>query len=376
MNFTPCSNFGRMLIIISRVKFLGKNNFMQKKVCIMKRSRAFILSEQLMAIMLQAGFILVLCMSFYMLTTFYAQTQQIMTARNHAERVISFMDDKIRNAGLGLWNCGNTSSGVRSALPQFTSTTGKPLNNFKLPLALMENETNTEPKCRADKTYVQYGSVLTVLYGDRDLSNGAGENILIIKNNENELKLLNTTDNNPKNVRKLFGGEPPSALNINCYAVTEATGIPMYISSLTDSGIMTIAKYGSCADVDVADGSELIPLKCMQMLVHGADSGEGRQFAFRELKATSTNVIWGDTYNQEKGILDIYMELDTTNKVFTLYVLATGGYDANLNNSRPELWPADAQPSDWDNSTYRHHIVYVSRASWKLNNIPKNFRWN
>ena len=73
----------------------------------MKRSRAFILAEILMTIMLQAGFLLVLCSSFYLLVNFYSKTQQVLSARNHAERVISFVDDKIRHAGLGLWRCGS-----------------------------------------------------------------------------------------------------------------------------------------------------------------------------------------------------------------------------------------------------------------------------
>ncbi|MBQ9573843.1 MAG: hypothetical protein IJR27_01010 [Synergistaceae bacterium] len=81
----------------------------------MRRSRAFILSEILMTMMLQAGFILVLCTSFYMLTSFYSKTQQVLTARSHAERAISFFDDKIKNAGLGLWRC-DTPSEIRAAL--------------------------------------------------------------------------------------------------------------------------------------------------------------------------------------------------------------------------------------------------------------------
>ena len=74
----------------------------------MKRLRAFILSEILMTMILQAGFILTLFGAFYLMMEFYTKTQAVLTARDHAERVIQFMDDKIRAAGLGLWACTNS----------------------------------------------------------------------------------------------------------------------------------------------------------------------------------------------------------------------------------------------------------------------------
>ncbi|MBR0279913.1 MAG: hypothetical protein IJQ75_08060, partial [Synergistaceae bacterium] len=101
----------------------------------MKRSRAFILAEQLMTIMLQAGFILVLCASFYQVISFYTRTQQVLTARNHAERVISFMDDKIRNAGLGLWRCGN-SEAIRAKLTNIAQLATNDTKGYKLPVSL------------------------------------------------------------------------------------------------------------------------------------------------------------------------------------------------------------------------------------------------
>ena len=57
------------------------------------RRKAFLLTEQLMTILLQAGFILVLVTTFYLMLNFYTKTQQVLTARNRAERVIQFVDD-------------------------------------------------------------------------------------------------------------------------------------------------------------------------------------------------------------------------------------------------------------------------------------------
>ena len=141
-------------------------------------------------------------------------------------------------------------------------------------------------------------------------------------------------------------------------------------------------------DITIPAAGELMGLNCMQMFVH-THEGE-RQFAFRELQSdgeSGEGANWENKkYNQEKGILDIYMEVDRSTNIFTLWVLASGGYDASLNNPRPETWPKEANPRGntdeeakeaWLNhSEYPHHIVYVSRASWKLNNIPQNFTWD
>ena len=137
-------------------------------------------------------------------------------------------------------------------------------------------------------------------------------------------------------------------------------------------------------DITVPAGGDLMNMIYMQMFVHGDDTkSDMRQFAFRELTASGTG--WDKTYNQEKGILDIYMELDTDINTFTLWVLATGGYDEGSDPTpRPESWPKEAIPSAttdqgakdaWRASDYCHHTVYVSRATWKLNNITSYFTW-
>ena len=157
----------------------------------------------------------------------------------------------------------------------------------------------------------------------------------------------------------------------------------MRIYDVSTKGEVTIRTYLASA-VEVADGSELIPLKCMQMFVHTYE--DRRQFAFSEPieTAATKKLIWGSDHNQEEGILEIYMTLDTTTNIFTLYVLASGGYDEGVRNPRPESWPKEANPKGdtdeaaktaWLGHDYSHHIVYVSRASWKLNNL-EGFSWN
>lgn len=377
----------------------------------MKRSRAFILSEQLLAILLQAGFILVLCMSFYLLTTFYAQSQQIMTARNHAERVISFVDNKIRYAGLGLWRCGSPEIICKrldkiNMLRLSTSTN----RAHKLPIALKWLKDGKEVIPLKDAAQRE-GDMLTLLYAQRDLSSGSGEVISAFSESRNlewkssssanYLEAANITlldqDNGRNNIvnNSIFNFKDNDEKDIRGYALMESVGLPMYLQGISEKWI-TLWVYvpdltsSPSEEIIVPAGGELMGLNCMQMFVHGTDGvDEGRQFAYRELQ--EGGAAWDKTYNQEKNILDIYMKRDKDNNTFTLWVLATGGYDANLNNPRPETWPDNANPrlstydSDkiqtakdakeaWDNSDYRHHIVYVSRASWKLNNLEK-FNW-
>ena len=362
-----------------------------------------------MTIMLQAGFILVLCASFYQVISFYTRTQQVLTARNHAERVISFMDDKIRNAGLGLWRCGN-SEAIRAKLTNIAQLATNDTKGYKLPVSLkwlkdgLSTNTDKVPKLSLSQNA---GDVLTLLYAQRDLSSGDDQLIpftasplqLTYQNKYGQiywggsLQILDRNNINKFNSSKTF--ELGNIGYIKGYAVMEAMGYPIHLRGI-DKKQLLVQAFGfavnpSLEEITIPAASEIIGLNCMQMYVRDKNDGHGRQFAYRELKDDSTG--WnGTTYNQEKGILDIYMEVDRDKNIFTLWVLATGGYDASMNNPRPDTWPDNANPrlakynadntqspedakTAWLASDYCHHIVYVSRATWKLNNIPPNFGW-
>lgn len=352
-----------------------------------------------MTIMLQASFILVLCASFYQLISFYTRTQQVLTARNHAERVISFIDDKIRNAGLGLWKC-KSSEAIRGKLGNIGMLsrpgTGAADSGYKWPVALKWNDGELKDGYMNDipqrSISQNSGDVLTVLYAKRNPTTGNQEAITafkeaatLIDSNCYTLQLLDKdTSDNPAKVQSLFD-TPSSNSNIKNYAVMESFGVPMYVDVNVSTGGVDVRVYGlePSETITVPAAGDLMTLNCMQMFVHDKNDGQGRQFAFREL--TNGGNWENKKYNQEKGILDIYMEVDRMHNIFTLWVLATGGYDASLNNPRPDTWPKEANPrgntdqaakTAWLANDYCHHIVYVSRASWKLNNIPQGFTWD
>ena len=345
-----------------------------------------------MTIMLQAGFILVLCASFYQVISFYTRTQQVLTARNHAERVISVMDDKIRNAGLGLWRCGN-SEAIRAKLTNIAQLATNDTKGYKLPVSLkwlkdgLSINKDKVPKLSLSQNA---GDVLTLLYAQRDLSSGDENEVITAFREAKTLAVIPYTNIDVRETFKLLdlnNSKPYTNLtnlqnnslfkfdgtagNIKNYAVMEGVGIPLYLENMdVNSGQITVKVFNTTNSetITVPAAGELLAINCMQMFVHTHE--KERQFAYRALKDDGTG--WNDTYNQEKGILDIYMEVDRDKNIFTLWVLATGGYDASMNNPRPDTWPEKA---NWDND-YSHHIVYVSRATWKLNNIPQNFTWN
>lgn len=367
----------------------------------MRRSRAFILSEILMTMLLQAGLILVLCSSFYLLLSFHAKTQQVLAAKNHADRVLQFVDGKIRHTGLGLWKC-HDSQAIRSKLENIVMLYGDGSNKaYRLPLALqwkkdnLDTGTTTIPLKSNEQ---DKGDVMTLLYAQKDVSSGDSNEIisafskekqLVPKTNssiwESNVTLLDTNSLSKLKDKSLFkfsGNEQ----DIKKYAVMERLGVPIYLRGFvtTQLSVRVFNMTSSQSrDITIPAAGDLMSLVCMQMFVQDEGDGQGRQFSFRRLADGGSS--WGYTYHQEKNILDIYMELDTDKRIFTLYVLATGGYDIEASNPRPETWPIQANPQgssvekakeEWLNSDYCHHIVYVSRKSWKLHNIPTNFTWN
>ena len=370
----------------------------------MKRSRAFVLVELLTTMLLQAGFILVMCVSFYMLASFYTKTQQLLTAKDHADRVILFFEDKIIHAGLGLWRCAN-SGVVRARFDKFNEIRSKTANNAKyiLPIAVrtrQNQDEDTGSTYRPDSVAnggVYAGNMLVFLYAERDISSGSGGTNLIISadtewSNKDAQTIINTfqlidtdPDNNLNNSD--FDRDNTNNTNIKRYAVMETAGVPIYLENIdTTNHRITCKVFGTSAykpEKNIALTGELMYLKCMRLFTRGnLNKNQERQFAFRELKTDGTG--WENTYNQEEGVLEIHMELDTNTNIFTLWVMGTGGVDYTINTSRPATWPEDAHPtpSEWNSDDsdnlyrlYKHSVVYVSRASWKLNNIPAGFDW-
>ena len=361
----------------------------------MKKFRAFILAEQLMPIMLQAGFILVLCGTFYLLTSFYSNMNQALTARNHAERVISFVDAKVRHAGLGLWQCENSAS-IRSHINTIPMLYGDSRYGYTLPVSITENDENMNedfiPRRTAtpEGTAAQNeGNVLTLLYTEREENNDFimtfVKNIDFApasnkKSGSATMTFLGDDDGksafiNNKTGVSFFRVSNKKNNNINRWGVAEAIGLPFFVDAINYPNIKVwFYSDSSLPDtIMIPNGGEIMYLRCMQMFVRS--DGDERQFVFRELAEDGKK--WREAIIQEDNILDIYAKLESN--VLTLYVLASGGRNTGANTPRPDTWPKEAEPKGstdeaakaaWLASDYCNHIVYVSRSSWRLHNVP------
>lgn len=396
-----------------------------------------------MTIMLQAGFLLVLVTAFYLLLNFYTKTQQVLTARNHAERVIQFVDDKIRHAGLGLWGC-TSSRAIRSSmypieilserkgkreLPSYSGTRG-----YKLPLSLSWLSDGLdfaplvgEPTGGASSSVFD-GNVLVLLYAEKE----ENEDFIMAYTKKTDFTLYgsgnlsgyaemtflhedgynsSTFTNDKKGINFFRVNGHKKKTNIYRWGVVESIGRPFFVDSIqTSTLVMKVWFYADSIlgdklpdKIAIPEPGEVMYLKCMQMYAQkdsaeGADSGSGGSavssyhFIFREperaaSKQENDGKTWGSGVIQEDGIIDLYMTLDRSTNIFTLYVLATGGTNDRSDTPRPDAWPKEAEPKGatdeearekWleSDKNYSGQIVYVARKSWKLNNVPDGFVWD
>ena len=440
----------------------------------MKRSKGYILAEILTSMLLQAGFVLVLCGAFYILVSFSSASQQVLVARQRGQRVVQYLDSRIRSAGLGFYNCFNFENGattifpgakgVKEALQPFMGSRFR--TGLKLPVALefLDNSTMTGTP-RAWATYqadnghrIQYGNMITFLYAKRNTSADinlvvtvdtahadtppvtkpniqnplwlieekwsddsalafveANANLIVSSRRVDEAKraydrcrgrgysistsifcsivneffsyLANrekwetinrqinqireritdsdlVLDINLAYTYKFLSSENNFEFviseNLNSWCVMAGTGTPFKIVS--NLNFEYAGGFAPASDIHTAD--ELLYLKCERMFA--ADEADGRSFYFQELSDD-----WSDRTVFQDGILELYFELDTNTNILDLYVLSSGGKDGKV-HSRPQNWPGKAR---WK-SDYGYHVIYISKASWKLENIPDNFVWN
>ena len=355
----------------------------------MKRSKAFILVEILTGMVLQAGFIIVLCTSFYLMLSFYTRTQQTLSARQKAEKVIAYVDARIKHAGLGLQECKNSSE-IRDALFKVTNLLES--QKLTLPVAITSGDWKFREK---DSNGKFKGNRLTLLFTERasglkliirtiespDLSgyndpmilssdkdataNGISVDIGFILKSKNGYNQSEFNKNTSNSTRILY---------LNSYAVMAGTGRPLYVGPVdTSKGTFGLYLFSQSSTTgqytaNIYPGDELLYLKCERMLV------EGENFRFWRYGESNN---WDDKkkHPHEEGILEIYFELDTTKNILDMYVLASGGNNDLRNTQKPSAWPGT-----WK-SEYANYIVYMSCASWKLHNIHfdtdlTNHGWN
>ena len=397
----------------------------------LRRLKGFTLAEILTGLLLQALFILVLCGTFYLLVSFGSGTQQILTARERGQRVISYFDSRIRNAGLGMSRLTSSNS-YRTALEPLVKagtdepnplalTTTDTKKQLRLPVAITdydipiennlskfnENMKKASVKSRDkgttnDKTII-YGNILTLIYSQKEEPKSQKNLVIvpvsadnvhleskdeIMTNSQKDFMFIDFESNsNPYNFYNPNNDDNPEQ-NIDNWAALVGTEIPLNTrrienqrsfktsDDVTKKGYFVTLINKNASNAIIHAGDELLHLRGERLFVADINDNDERNFRFQTL----TN-DWGRREPHQRDILEIYMELDTETNIFTLWVLASGGKDSRK-HKRPSSWPDTARPiktsakDNWDTSDYCYHVVYVSKASWKLHNIPNGFVWN
>ena len=341
----------------------------------MKRSKAFILVEVLTGMALQTGFIIVLCTSFYLMLSFYTRTQQYLNARQKGEKVIAYVDSRIRNVGLGLGKCGSSSE-VRDALKRVNKLADmRPLLTLPVGITCGDGSKTGNNQTTAgiiDGNKIK-GNILTLLYVKRPLSVNmtirTSEDLSADVQGCNVALSIDTAKIGLISPKDTFSNSEfqRGATNytiIEAYTVLVGTGIPLFIYKTNDDGEFNLQFKGTgTTTASVYPGDELLYIKCERMFV------KDQNFKFWNFSDNSWDSL--KLHSNEAGILEVYFELDTSTNILDMYVLSSGGVNDAGNTQRPVSWPSDFWKTEFAN-----YMIYVSRASWKLSNISSSFTWN
>ena len=360
--------------------------------------KAFILTEILTGMMLQSILVLALFGAFYMLLTFSTSTQQILAAHDEGQAVIAYIDARIRNAGVGLWNCTEASSGKVS--PKGIAEAFNAGTNFVnvnaldateaalLPVAVTSIDSDGKMKI-VSKDGVYEGNILTLLYARKDRYTDrmvlyghktSTDQMITLpahldKTGRQQFKML---DNNRRfgstNTDFDFMSVSQSNIwytNIKSWAVMEASGRPVHVS--TKNGVAKLEQDGGeyimyinapYKSADIHPMSELLVLECERLFCN-----QNNNFMFKRLGESNKNAAWVSSEPLTQSILELYMTLDTKHHdvpVLDLNVLVSEGLRSDgEDTTQPQNWPDNAP---W-REDFKKHKVHVSRASWKLYNL-------
>ena len=376
----------------------------------MRHSRGFTLVELMTAMAVYGIFLAMLSGAFYALLTFGSRSQKVLVAREHGRRVIEYVDSRIRNAGLGL-HALKSSEAVRNALKPLTSNNpGMPFYNSKalnLPVAIAyydhdditDNVAQKAKKSKKpDDENIFIGNILTLLYAERESNPNINLVIYPVSKDNNKIAVQSDDVTTIGTIFKFLKFDKPSQYelskleykksnedenknNINNWVVLRGSGVPFYTEPhrFGTYDIYGVKLKTAKGTEKVYAGDELLYLRCESIFAENPrDNDKKVGEAVRNLKVQKLEgTSWGSVNPTETGILEIYAELNTRTNIFTLWVLSTGGKDSIV-HERPSDWPVTARPTDWNskNNFYKYETLYVSKASWKLNNIYEHFNWD
>ena len=335
-----------------------------------------------------------------MILTFSTDTQKILAAHDDGQMVISYIDSRIRNVGLGLYGC-KTPQKIAEAFGIKSDSTNVNFKALKikkngstgdyipldLPLAITSGEFENEVVDSQDGVY--RGNILTIMYAHKDYNIDNADNkdtfVLLgagnITSGEPRKVIQSSADQYKFNIVNV--GHSPSTKfdlgfkkdsnrlkKIESWAALEASGLPVRVSNLveTSDSVYSLKENGKIyltapyVPIDVYPMSELLNLECQKLYAATDTPNASKAFIYANISQYGGS--WEKHYHT-KNILDLYMTLDTKHNppIFDLKVLVSEGKNNHGDTQRPINWPGF-----WKDE-YSQHKVHVSQASWKLYNL-------
>ena len=356
----------------------------------MKR-KAYFLAESLMGMALQAVLALSLMGAFYMLLTFSSSLSQTLEGYDRGQMVISYVDSRIRNAGLGLWGCNHVAGGASAPSPAGVAEAFDIASNwgalnkdyFHLPVAVTSKTGSGSEGLSLDAIDKYYeGNILTLLYAHKDAAKP--DELLVIRSSDNDPVTISADQSVEKfkfiSFKQNYGTKAdlktnfnltesaPAPNNIKNWAVLEASGLPVIVSNFAESSTSNVYNFTLTAphahDVTVYPMSELLNLELKRMYVTG--DSDNRNFVFQDPKANLNNGF-DDPYYHTKDILEVYFKL-TTNVDPPLLDMKVLVSDGERIESDDAVCPAE-WPSGYWQSDFGKHNFHVEQAQWRLYNL-------
>ena len=318
-----------------------------------KKHKGFTLIEILVGLVLSGilSLILINALRWVMLTG--QKASRLLLARERGERVISFIEQRIRHCAFGLGAC-KTRELFQKALGRGTDKALSPIAQVdQWPLIIYKNAAFNPA---VNNNGVFKGSAFAVIYVQE-----AG---LDIKITNPDLKILSPGQR--AEYDKMHGDSNASGLksskeyqDIRSWCVMPSIGVPLHIDSFTVSGKLRLTLAASWPEnINLTPASNLYKLMAERFFaIYNI-------FRFQRMQNT-----WNDLASQgfprEQGVLALYCEWRPASKIFDLYILSSGGKAVFNKSARPSDWPLDA---DWQ-SEFEQHELCVSKASWRIENL-------
>lgn len=321
-----------------------------------RRRPAFTLIEIMIGIIISAAAAMSLFAAHRAVTASTDRAAMMMLARSRGQRVINFIAPRALHCGFGLSAYRGTTGGLAAAFD--SAADGFPVSSFltadthALRIYDGVSELWTLPPTEEDGA--QAGAAFCLMYAVPTgiiLGTEDGQPAYIEQGKTLNMRVLTEIPNNTK----FISGRPR---NLNSWCVAPSVGVPFLVQSMSASGRVMSLKLSDTA----FDGAAIPPV--IEICSLQCDR-------FRILEGVFVMQSLSDHWEpnhfmpREAGILSMWAEWRKDERLLDVWILADGGASRQAASGRPSSWPARAP---W-HEHFGERVLYVSRASWRLENF-------